>query len=181
VRLAALLAGRRDSRRGAVAVEFALVLPILLLLVLGGIDWGYFFFAGQIVANAAREGARAGSLSRVADTATMCDGIPGDPANPGAKKIAIDYLVAAHLIRDDMDDRLKHSNPFLVCPDPMPDPDMSSVSCCGITTINGVKALTVKLVYQANPGKNSMSLTGYLPATLLPKVASAVATMRAEP
>ncbi|OGQ80769.1 MAG: hypothetical protein A2289_16125 [Deltaproteobacteria bacterium RIFOXYA12_FULL_58_15] len=51
---------RRNA--GAAAVEFALVLPLLMLLVLGCIDWGVYFFRAQVITNAAREGARAGSL-----------------------------------------------------------------------------------------------------------------------
>ena len=47
---------------GAAAVEFGLVLPLLMLLILGGLDWGYYFFVTQLTTNAAREGARAGSL-----------------------------------------------------------------------------------------------------------------------
>jgi Flp pilus assembly protein TadG len=50
------------SERGAAAVEFALILPVFLLIVLGTIDFGYFFFVSEIVGNAAREGARAGSV-----------------------------------------------------------------------------------------------------------------------
>jgi Flp pilus assembly protein TadG len=52
----------RTNDRGVAAVEFALVLPILLTLTLGAIDWGYYFFIDQMVTNAAREAARAGSL-----------------------------------------------------------------------------------------------------------------------
>ena len=54
--------GRWQRDRGAAAVEFALVLPILLLFVMGTIEWGWFFFTHQRVVNAAREGARAGTL-----------------------------------------------------------------------------------------------------------------------
>jgi Flp pilus assembly protein TadG len=50
------------SERGAAAVEFALLLPLFLTLVLGAIDWGYYFFVDLIATNAAREGARAGSV-----------------------------------------------------------------------------------------------------------------------
>jgi Flp pilus assembly protein TadG len=53
---------KRRRQRGAAAVEFALVLPVFLLLVLGTIDFGYYFFVSEIVTNAAREGARAGSV-----------------------------------------------------------------------------------------------------------------------
>jgi Flp pilus assembly protein TadG len=52
----------RRSDRGVAAVEFALLLPILLVLTLGAIDWGYFLYVKQRVVNAAREGARAGTL-----------------------------------------------------------------------------------------------------------------------
>jgi Flp pilus assembly protein TadG len=52
----------RNRQRGAAAVEFALVFPVLLLVVLGAIDWGWFFFIDQLVTNCAREGARAGTL-----------------------------------------------------------------------------------------------------------------------
>jgi Flp pilus assembly protein TadG len=53
---------RRDPSRGGAAVEFALVLPIFMLLVMGALDYGYFFFSDQVVAGAAREGARAGTM-----------------------------------------------------------------------------------------------------------------------
>jgi Flp pilus assembly protein TadG len=46
------------TRRGAVIVEMALVLPIFLALVLGIIEFGRGLMVGQLVTNAAREGAR---------------------------------------------------------------------------------------------------------------------------
>lgn len=52
----------RNDERGAAAVEFALVLPLLLTIVFGTIEWGYYFFTREIVVNSAREGARAGTL-----------------------------------------------------------------------------------------------------------------------
>ena len=61
-RASTLSAARRDPRRGGAAVEFALVLPIFLLLVMGTVDYGYYFFSDQVMAGAAREGARAGSM-----------------------------------------------------------------------------------------------------------------------
>jgi Flp pilus assembly protein TadG len=42
------------------AVEFAIVLPILLVLLTGMIDFGHAWFMRQIVTNASREGARVG-------------------------------------------------------------------------------------------------------------------------
>jgi Flp pilus assembly protein TadG len=51
----------RDQQRGAAAVEFALVLPILITIVMGIIEYGFAFARHQVVNNAAREAARAGS------------------------------------------------------------------------------------------------------------------------
>lgn len=45
---------------GAAAVEFAIVLNILLVLLVGMIDFGHAWFMRQIVTNASREGARLG-------------------------------------------------------------------------------------------------------------------------
>ncbi|MCH6469348.1 TadE/TadG family type IV pilus assembly protein [Sinomonas terrae] len=48
----------QHRERGAAAVEFALVLPALLLLVLGVLDFGRIFSAQQTLTYAARAGAR---------------------------------------------------------------------------------------------------------------------------
>ena len=53
-------AGRDD--RGAAAVEFALVLPILLLLLGGIIDFGFAFNTQISLTHAAREGVRVEAL-----------------------------------------------------------------------------------------------------------------------
>ena len=59
--MAALARHRRTWRRddaGAELVEFALVFPLLLLVVLGMIDFGLLFQQEAVLTNAAREGAR---------------------------------------------------------------------------------------------------------------------------
>lgn len=53
---------RRHSQRGAEVVEFALVLPVLLLIGLGICDFGMLFQRYEVVTNAAREGARAAAV-----------------------------------------------------------------------------------------------------------------------
>ena len=55
---AAVKRWRPQSERGAELIEFALVLPLLLLLVLGIVDFGFLFQRLEVVTNAAREGAR---------------------------------------------------------------------------------------------------------------------------
>lgn len=46
------------SERGAELIEFALVFPLLLFVVLGIVDFGLLFQRMEVVTNAAREGAR---------------------------------------------------------------------------------------------------------------------------
>ena len=48
----------RKDRRGAAAVEFALVAPVFFLLVFGMIEYGRMVMVQQILTNASREGAR---------------------------------------------------------------------------------------------------------------------------
>ena len=52
-------------QRGQAAVEMALLLPALVMLAFGIILSGFTFYAFIQVSNAAREGARAGSLWRI--------------------------------------------------------------------------------------------------------------------
>src|SRR4051794_34439486 len=48
----------RSSRRGAAAVEMAMVAPLLFTLLLGSIEFGRAMMAGNVLTSAAREGAR---------------------------------------------------------------------------------------------------------------------------
>jgi Flp pilus assembly protein TadG len=50
--------GKRSKQRGAVAVEFALSLFFLVPLLLGTLDYGYYFWVGVNAVEAARLGAR---------------------------------------------------------------------------------------------------------------------------
>ena len=51
------------SERGAAAVEFALVLPILMTLLLGVIEFGHYFNVQISATHAAREAARSMSVT----------------------------------------------------------------------------------------------------------------------
>lgn len=55
-------AGLKKLQRGAQAVEFALVLPFFLVLLMLIIDFGFLVFNKAVITNASREAARAGSL-----------------------------------------------------------------------------------------------------------------------
>jgi Flp pilus assembly protein TadG len=52
-----------DRERGTVLAEFALVLPLLLILLFGIVEFGIAFNRAQAVEAAAREGARLASIS----------------------------------------------------------------------------------------------------------------------
>lgn len=75
-----LVSPARDRQRGAVAVEFALILPILLMLVLGIIDFGRLYYTQVTLTQAAREGARLEALSKptvVSGTTGAATGLSG--------------------------------------------------------------------------------------------------------
>ena len=60
---------RRRSRRAVAAAEFAVCLPILVLLVFGSIEASSFIFLKQALSVAAYEGAREAALSNSTATA----------------------------------------------------------------------------------------------------------------
>lgn len=79
---------QRDSARGQSLVEFALVLPIFLMLVFGLIDTGRFVFMHSALSQAAREGARLGAVeaywvqSTWVGPAPVCSNTGGGPQAP---------------------------------------------------------------------------------------------------
>jgi Flp pilus assembly protein TadG len=67
---------RRNQDRGAQLVEFALLAPLLLLLLLGIVEFGWLFSQNNDVRHGAREGARAAAVnlgSNTAIRAAACD------------------------------------------------------------------------------------------------------------
>lgn len=62
----------KKSVRGTAMMEFALILPILLLVVFGIINFGIVMFDQAIITNAAREGARWGAVNTTSTTKANC-------------------------------------------------------------------------------------------------------------
>jgi Flp pilus assembly protein TadG len=77
--------GKCQSQRGQTLVEFAMVLMILLLIILGTVDFARLFFTWASMANAAREGARFGTVHP--DQWTSADA--ADPYNIEARTRAL--------------------------------------------------------------------------------------------
>ena len=64
-------AHRRRGQQGAAAVEFALVFPIVLILVFATIQWGLYFWADQGGSDAARNAARLSAVGTPTDCTTF--------------------------------------------------------------------------------------------------------------
>ena len=77
----------RVGRRGTTIVEAAFVLPLLLLVVLGAIEYGWLFYNIQQVTNAARQAARIAIL-------------PGRSAADVKNNVIMPLLKQAHLDND---------------------------------------------------------------------------------
>lgn len=74
----------RRRRSGVVAVEFALILPILLLILVGVIDFSLMLYNQAMLTNAAREGARWGVVTSNYAWASGCTSTsrPATPTSP---------------------------------------------------------------------------------------------------
>ncbi len=55
---------RISDQRGSTAVEFALILPILVVLLFGIVEFGLILYNKAVITNASREGARYGIVFR---------------------------------------------------------------------------------------------------------------------
>jgi Flp pilus assembly protein TadG len=55
----------RRSESGASAVEFALLLPLLMMVLFGIIEFGFALYRQAILTNASREGARLGIVQSI--------------------------------------------------------------------------------------------------------------------
>lgn len=80
---------KRVNRRGAAVVEFALILPVLLTLLVGSIELGRAITVRQTVAEAARAGARVLSMRTIKTTVDARAIIDQVMSNAGLK----DYTV----------------------------------------------------------------------------------------
>ena len=116
-----------ENQKGAVAVEFAIVLPVLLLLVFGIIEWGFFLYDKAMITNASREGARTGIVYSYPDR------ISNTEIETAVKNYCEDYLITfdaadpdpvIEIVRTESDSsgdplivRVKYRYDFLVLPD----------------------------------------------------------------
>ena len=96
-------ANRMWKRRDTAMVEFALVIPVIMLILVGLLEFGWMTKNRLQFANAVREGARDAAIGKSNTTvktriAERCSGIAGASTNPADGKPAITIM------RDDNND-----------------------------------------------------------------------------
>jgi Flp pilus assembly protein TadG len=85
------------NQKGAVAVEFAMLAPLLLLIIGGIIDFGHAYYIKQVVTNASREGARYGVTFSVDSTAMR---IPPSSLSPTISSYVTTKYLSQTLVAD---------------------------------------------------------------------------------
>lgn len=85
----------KRSQAGAVLVEAAFVLPVLMMLVLGLIDLGMWNFQRSMTSSAARDGARFASVDVVGTD--ICASPCSTPGSASAKNLAVKNAIASRL------------------------------------------------------------------------------------
>jgi Flp pilus assembly protein TadG len=83
--------------RGAQLLELALVLPLLLLLAVGILDFGTAYNLRQILNNAAREGARVGAAQSSSDVNCSPSCLPAPGSVQAVYDDVVTYLQNAHV------------------------------------------------------------------------------------
>jgi hypothetical protein len=78
---------RQPGERGAALVEFALILPILILLIFGIIEFGRGYHTKTTLAHAAREGVRVAALDSGNPVQVARDAAPN--LTPGAITVTV--------------------------------------------------------------------------------------------
>src|SRR5512146_3002210 len=82
-----------NREKGASAVEFALILPVLMAILFGIIEFGFILYDKAIVTNASREGARRGIVYRVDDTGAPIS-VPTSVISSTVASYCASYLVS---------------------------------------------------------------------------------------
>jgi Flp pilus assembly protein TadG len=114
----ARLSPAHGDRRAAAAVEFAIVLPLLMTFFLGATDFGRVSYSTIAIANAARSGAAFASMN------------PVDPVTLGAWTAGVNQAVV---------DELSQSTAF--------DPSKLVVGITRVTESGGLRRVEVQVTY----------------------------------
>jgi Flp pilus assembly protein TadG len=94
-RWAMRISTRGSNRRGVAAVEFAVVLPLLMLLLIGIWELGRIIQVQMILNNAARDGARLGAQANIVTSSGAYTQIQYSSGTPNIVGAIQAYLTAA--------------------------------------------------------------------------------------
>jgi len=118
-----------QNNRGVAAVELAICLPILTLLVFGSIEFGLLFYNQQVITNASREGVYNQQVITNASREGVRAGIVAETKTEDIKLIVENYC-SGKLINlngsSELDSDLIITNPDEDPEDGFPDPDLNN-------------------------------------------------------
>ena len=106
-----------EHRRGVAAIELAIVLPIFLMVVMGLVEFGRAMMVGQLVTNAARQGAREAVIDGATNSSveTMVKSFVSSSAGVAASDVTVDIVVDPGTGNPDPLDILGNAQPKDIC------------------------------------------------------------------
>jgi hypothetical protein len=135
----------RRNQRGASAVEFALILPLLICVLMGIVEFGLLMYNKAVITNASREGARAGIVFSPRPSEPDIIQVVRNYADPrvvsfGAKRVTIPDVVGptCTAFGDDLIVDVSYPYEFLVF--------SRIISLLGSGTMSGTVTLTARTV-----------------------------------
>jgi len=138
----------RRRSRGQALVEFALVLPIFLLILFALIDMGRYVYLNSTLSQAAREGARVAAVEAywMGKTDPSCGSAAGPicPANVNA--LRTDVLAGANRMMEPFG-TIANTDLFTSC-DAAAAPNPVTTQTCSSQVIGGLASVRVTGVYR---------------------------------
>jgi Flp pilus assembly protein TadG len=116
------------ERKGQALVEFALVLPLLLLLIFGIVDAGRLIFVYNTISNSARDGARVAIVNQSTSGTDTCDTTAATAYPVGC---AISAGTSLGLTASDVSVTYNDYTDAAPCPGPM------SIGCIAVVDVTG--------------------------------------------
>lgn len=87
-----------SNNRGAAAVEMALVIPLLLIILFGSVELGNYFLAEHTLVKAVRDGARFAARQSFSNY-TACSGAPGGTVVSDTQNVVMNgYLTGGSIL-----------------------------------------------------------------------------------
>jgi len=130
---------RRNKGRAQGLVEFALVLPVFLLILFGIFDAGRLIVTYNALANSARAGARVAIVNQSPAGSTTCD---TTSATAWPKGCAIASGTGANVQEADVDVQIRNSTDSDECRTDTGDPTVK-IGCIAVVRVDGrFEALT---------------------------------------